>query len=112
MQEPAFLMAVQGIVGGIEVENNLLRRLPVGIEEELDEQPTPEAPRAASYTTSQDTSRSQAANSLRTSTNERHPSPIVIAFLQSSNPRLQLDHIPSKPRKRNSSLTAGTFGLN
>ncbi len=38
MEEPAFLVAVQRIVGGIEVEDDLFGRLLVGFEEELDEQ--------------------------------------------------------------------------
>ena len=38
MEEPAFLIAVQRIVGGIEVEDDLLRCLLVGVEEEIDEQ--------------------------------------------------------------------------
>ena len=38
VEEPAFLMAVQRIVGGIEIERDLRRRLGVGVEEEVDEQ--------------------------------------------------------------------------
>ena len=38
MEEPAFLVAVQRIVGGIEIEDDLFGRLLVGFEEELDEQ--------------------------------------------------------------------------
>ena len=37
MEEPAFLVAVHGIVGGIEVEHDLPRRLAVRIEEHVDE---------------------------------------------------------------------------
>ena len=39
MEEPALLMAVQRIVGGVEIEDDLLGRGAVRIEEELDEQP-------------------------------------------------------------------------
>jgi hypothetical protein len=39
MEEPAFLVAVQRVVGGIEIENDLARRRLVGFEEEIDEQP-------------------------------------------------------------------------
>ena len=38
MEEAAFLVAVQRIVGGIQVEDDLLRRLLVGLQEQLDEQ--------------------------------------------------------------------------
>ena len=38
VEEPAFLMAVQRIVGGVEVEHDLLGRLRVRLEEEVDEQ--------------------------------------------------------------------------
>ena len=38
MEEPAFLMAVQRIVGGVEVEDDLLRSLGMRVEEEIDEQ--------------------------------------------------------------------------
>ena len=38
MEELAFLVAVQRIVGGIEIEDDLLGRLLMGIEEEIDEQ--------------------------------------------------------------------------
>ena len=38
VEEPAFLMSVQRVVGGVEVERDLRRRLDVGIEEEVDEQ--------------------------------------------------------------------------
>ena len=38
MEESAFLVAVQRIVGRIEVEHDLKRRLIVGVEEEIDEQ--------------------------------------------------------------------------
>jgi hypothetical protein len=37
VEEPAFLVAVQGIVGGIEVEHDLPQRLAVRIEEHIDE---------------------------------------------------------------------------
>ena len=40
VEEPAFLMAVQRIVGGIEIENDLRRRRLVRIEEQVDEQPS------------------------------------------------------------------------
>jgi hypothetical protein len=39
VEEAAFLMAMQRIVGRIEIENDLLWRRVVGVEEELDEQP-------------------------------------------------------------------------
>jgi len=38
MQEAAFLVAVQGIVGRIEIEDDLLRRCLVGLEEQSDQQ--------------------------------------------------------------------------
>ena len=38
MEELAFLVAVQRIVGGIEIEDDLLGRLVMGIEEDIDEQ--------------------------------------------------------------------------
>ena len=38
MEELAFLVAMQRIVGGIEVEDDLFRGLLVGVEEEIDEQ--------------------------------------------------------------------------
>ena len=38
VEEPAFLMAVQRVVGGVEVENDLLGRPGVRLEEEIDEQ--------------------------------------------------------------------------
>ena len=38
MEEPAFLMPMQRIVGRIEVEDDLLRRFVVRVEEEIDEQ--------------------------------------------------------------------------
>ncbi len=38
MEEPAFLVAMQRIVGGVEIERNLRRRLLVRIEEQIDEQ--------------------------------------------------------------------------
>jgi hypothetical protein len=38
VEEPAFLVAVQRIVGGIEIEDDLARRLAVRIEEQGDEQ--------------------------------------------------------------------------
>ena len=37
-EEPAFLMPVQRIVGGVEIERDLRRGLGVGIEEQIDEQ--------------------------------------------------------------------------
>ncbi len=36
---PALLIAVDGVVGGVEVEHDAQRRLAVGLEEEVDEQP-------------------------------------------------------------------------
>jgi hypothetical protein len=39
VEEPALLMAVQRIVGGIEIKDDLLRRPCVGLEEQIDEQP-------------------------------------------------------------------------
>jgi hypothetical protein len=39
MEEPAFLLPVQGIIGGIEIKRDLCRGLGVGIEEQVDEQP-------------------------------------------------------------------------
>jgi hypothetical protein len=39
VEEAAFLMAVQGVVGGVEIEDNLLRRRPVRRQEQGDEQP-------------------------------------------------------------------------
>ncbi len=38
MEEPAFLLAVQRIVGGIEIKDDLLRRLAVGLQEQIDRQ--------------------------------------------------------------------------
>ena len=38
MEEPAFLMPVQRIIRRIEIENDLLGRRPVRLEDELDEQ--------------------------------------------------------------------------
>ena len=38
VKEAAFLMAVQRIIGGVEVENDLLRRLLVRLQEEIDKQ--------------------------------------------------------------------------
>jgi hypothetical protein len=38
MEEPPFLMAVQGVVGGVEIEDDPLGRRPVRLEEEGDEQ--------------------------------------------------------------------------
>src|SRR5262249_14767490 len=38
MEEPAFLMTMQRIVGGIEIEDDLARRLAVRLEEEHHEQ--------------------------------------------------------------------------
>jgi len=38
VEEPAFLVAVQRIVGGIEIENDLRRRTPMRLHEEIDEQ--------------------------------------------------------------------------
>ena len=38
VEEPPLLMAVQRIVGGVEVEHDLLRRALVGVEEQVDEQ--------------------------------------------------------------------------
>jgi hypothetical protein len=38
VEEPALLVAMQRVVGGIEVENDLLRRHPVRLEQEGDEQ--------------------------------------------------------------------------
>ena len=39
VEEAAFLTAVQRVVGGVQVEDQPLRRLPVGVEEEIDEEP-------------------------------------------------------------------------
>ena len=39
VEVPTFLLAVNGIIGGIEVEHDAGRRLGVGIEKEIDEQP-------------------------------------------------------------------------
>lgn len=44
VEEPALLVAVQGIVGRVEVENDLRRRLAVRVEEQLDEQPLDRRP--------------------------------------------------------------------
>ena len=38
MEEPAFLLPVQRIIGGIQIERDLRRGLGVGIEEQIDEQ--------------------------------------------------------------------------
>ena len=38
VEEPPLLVAVQRVVGGVEVEHDLLRRALVGVEEQLDEQ--------------------------------------------------------------------------
>ena len=38
MEEPAFLMAVQRIIGGVQVEHDLTRRLAVRVEKQVDEQ--------------------------------------------------------------------------
>ena len=38
VEEPAFLVAVQRIVGGIEIENDLRRRTPMRLQEHIDEQ--------------------------------------------------------------------------
>jgi hypothetical protein len=38
MEEPAFLVAVQRVVGGVEIEDDLARRCLVRGEEEVDEQ--------------------------------------------------------------------------
>ena len=38
LQEPALLLSVQRIVGGIEIERDLARRLGVGIKEQVHEQ--------------------------------------------------------------------------
>jgi hypothetical protein len=38
MEEAAFLTPVQGVIGGIEIENDLARRRPVSFEEQIDEQ--------------------------------------------------------------------------
>src|ERR1700756_524027 len=39
VEEASLLMPVQRVVGGVEVECNLRRRLVVGIEKQIDEQP-------------------------------------------------------------------------
>jgi hypothetical protein len=39
LKEPPLLMAMQGIVGSIEVQHDLARRLAVRLEEQVDEQP-------------------------------------------------------------------------
>ena len=38
MEEPVFLMAVQRILGGVEIEDDLLRRFGVGLQEQTNEQ--------------------------------------------------------------------------
>jgi hypothetical protein len=38
MEELAFLIAMQRVVGGIEVEDDLLRSLPMGLQEKIHEQ--------------------------------------------------------------------------
>ena len=38
VEEPAFLLAVQRIVGGIQIEDDLLRSLPMRLQEQVDEQ--------------------------------------------------------------------------
>ena len=38
VEEAAFLVAVQGVVGGVEIEDDLARRRLVRVEEEVDEQ--------------------------------------------------------------------------
>ena len=38
VEEPAFLVSVQRIIGGIQIENDLGRRLLVGVHEQVDEQ--------------------------------------------------------------------------
>ena len=37
MEEPAFLLAAQWIIGGVQVENDLRRRAPVRLQEEIDQ---------------------------------------------------------------------------
>ena len=39
VEEAAFLMAVQRVVGGVEIEDDLLRRAAMGLEEQIDQQP-------------------------------------------------------------------------
>jgi len=39
VEEPALLAAMQGIVGRVEIELDLLGRLGVGAQEQIDEQP-------------------------------------------------------------------------
>ena len=39
VEEPAFLLAVQGIVSRVEIEDDLFGRPGVGVEEQIDEQP-------------------------------------------------------------------------
>jgi hypothetical protein len=39
VEEPTFLVPVQRIVGGIQIENDLLRRALVCLQEQIDEQP-------------------------------------------------------------------------
>jgi len=39
MEEPAFLIAVNEIVGGIEIEHDLLRRFVMRLQEDIDQQP-------------------------------------------------------------------------
>ena len=39
MEEAAFLIAMQWVVGGIEIKDDLFRGLLVGVEEDVDEQP-------------------------------------------------------------------------
>ena len=39
MKEPFFLMPVQRVVGGVEIEGDLRRRGRVGVENQIDKQP-------------------------------------------------------------------------
>ena len=38
MEEPALLLPMEGIVGGVEIQRHPLRRAPVGVHEQIDEQ--------------------------------------------------------------------------
>jgi hypothetical protein len=44
MEEAAFLSAVQRVVGGVEIENDLLWRRSVRLDEEIDQQPLDRRP--------------------------------------------------------------------
>ena len=44
MEEAALLMAVQRVVGGVEIEDDLLRRAAMGLNEQVDQQPLDHRP--------------------------------------------------------------------